>query len=186
MLSNVLRRSPPSRNRPNLFDLNIAHCFGTHLIPIPTNLRSVSHSRFTSSVSDPTSLNWTSHNCSSMLAVPLPKNSAAPRTLNAHIYSSWTFSWRPFRCSSGRGSLDPGRLLRVISWNIDVMALDRRKRAFSAISHLKDVFGDPPPPSVIMLQEVHSDSLAAILEHSWIKKTSQYQMWMLQSDISPS
>ena len=50
------------------------------------------------------------------------------------------------------------------------MAPDRRKRAFSAMTHLKDVFGDPPPPSVIMLQEVHSDSLAAILEHSWIKK----------------
>lgn len=50
------------------------------------------------------------------------------------------------------------------------MAPDRRKRALSAMTHLKDVFGDPPPPSVIMLQEVHSDSLAAILEHSWIKK----------------
>ncbi len=50
------------------------------------------------------------------------------------------------------------------------MAPDRRKRALSAMTHLKDVFGDPPPPSVIMLQEVDSDSLAAILEHSWIKK----------------
>ena len=50
------------------------------------------------------------------------------------------------------------------------MAPDRRKRAHSAMTHLKDMFGDPPPPSVIMLQEVHSDSLAAILEHSWIKK----------------
>ena len=50
------------------------------------------------------------------------------------------------------------------------MAPDRRKRALSAMTHLKDMFGDPPPPSVIMLQEVHFDSLLAILEHSWIKK----------------
>jgi len=50
------------------------------------------------------------------------------------------------------------------------MAPGRRKRAFSAMAHLKDVFGDPPPPLVIMLQEVDCDSLAAILEHSWIKK----------------
>ena len=50
------------------------------------------------------------------------------------------------------------------------MAPDRRKRALAAMTHLKDVFGDPPTPLVIMLQEVHSDSLVAILEHSWIKK----------------
>ena len=105
-----------------------------------------------------------------MLAVPLPQNSPAPQTLNPHTYSPRSFSWRPFRCSSGRGSLDPGRLLRIISWNIDFMAPDRRKRALSAMSHLKDVFGDPPPASVIMLQDVHSDSLAAILERSWIKE----------------
>ena len=49
------------------------------------------------------------------------------------------------------------------------MAPDRRQRAHSAMTHLKNMFGNPPPPSVIMLQEVQSDSLAAILEHSWIK-----------------
>ena len=49
------------------------------------------------------------------------------------------------------------------------MAPDRRKRALSAMTHLMDVFGDPPPPSVIMLQEVQADSLGAILEHSWVK-----------------
>lgn len=170
MLSIILRRPPTYRNGPKSFDLNVAHCFGKHLIPNPTNLRSVSHSKFTSSTSYPTDLNWISYDCSSMLAVPLPQNSPAPQTLNPHIYSPRSFSWRPFRCSSGRESLDPARLLRIISWNINFMAPDRRKRALSAMSHLKDVFGDPPPASVIMLQEVHSDSLAAILEHSWIKE----------------
>ena len=170
MFSIILRRQPPYRNRPNLFDLKVAHSFGTHLISNPTNLRSVSHSRCTSSMSDPIGLNWISYDCSSMSAVPLPKDSPAPRILNPHNYLPRRFSWRPSRCSPGSGSLDPGRLLRIISWNIDFMAPDRRKRALSAMTHLKDVFGDPPPPSVIMLQEVHSDSLAAILEHSWIKK----------------
>ena len=49
------------------------------------------------------------------------------------------------------------------------MAPDRKSRALSAMTHLMELFGDPPPPSVIMLQEVHSESLAAILEHSWVK-----------------
>ena len=104
-----------------------------------------------------------------MSAVPLPKNSPAPQTLGPHIYSSKSVSWRPLSHSLKQGSLDPGSLLRIISWNIDFTAPDRKKRALSAITHLMEVFGDPPPPSVIMLQEVHSDSLAAILEHSWVK-----------------
>jgi tyrosyl-DNA phosphodiesterase 2 len=37
------------------------------------------------------------------------------------------------------------------------------------MAHLKELFGDPPPPLVIMLQEVHYQSLAAILAHSWIR-----------------
>ena len=170
MLSIVLRRPPPYRNRPSLFDINVAHCIGTHLIPNPTNFRTVSHPRFTSSVSDLTDLNWKSYTSSSMSAVPLAKNSPAPRTLNPHIHSPWSSSWRPFRCSPVRGSLDPGTLLRMISWNIDGMTLGRKERAHAAINHLKDVFGDSPPPSIIMLQEVNSDSLAAMLEHSWIRK----------------
>ena len=170
MLSNVVRGPPSYRNRLKLFDLNVAHCFVIHLIPNTTNLRSFSHPRLTSSVSNITDMKWSSYNCSSMSAVPLPRNSSAPQILKPYLYSPWSFSWHPFRNSPGRGSLDPGRLLRIISWNIDFMAPDRRKRALSAMTHLKNMFGDPPPPSVIMLQEVHSDSLLAILEHSWIKK----------------
>lgn len=118
---------------------------------------------------DPIGLNWISYDCSSMSAVPLPQNSPAPQTLSPHIYSPKSVSWRPLSYPLKQGSLDPGSLLRIISWNIDFMAPDRKKRALSAMTHLMVVFGDPPPPSVIMLQEVHSDSLAAILEHSWVK-----------------
>lgn len=169
MFSIVVRRPPPYRNRPRLFDLNVAHCFRTRLILIPTNFRTVSHPRSTSSMLDPPGLNWISYDCSSMSAVPLPPNSPAPRTLGPHTYSPKSGSWRPLSYSLKQGSLDPGSLLRIISWNIDFMAPDRKNRALSAMTHLMEVFGDPPPPSVIMLQEVHSDSLAAILEHSWVK-----------------
>ena len=49
------------------------------------------------------------------------------------------------------------------------MAPGRASRASAAMAHLKEVFGDPPLPLVIMLQEVDSQSLAAILTHSWIR-----------------
>ena len=171
MLSIVLRRQRPHRNIRNLFDLNVAHCFRTHLVSIPTNLQSVSLSRSTSSVLQSSSLNWISYECSSLSAVPLPPDSPAPRTLSPHVYSPSSSSWRPLQCSLGNEPLDPGRVLRVISWNIDCVAPHQGKRAFSAITHLMDLFGDLPPPSVIMLQEVCSESLAAILDYSWVKKS---------------
>ena len=80
-----------------------------------------------------------------------------------------TSSWRPFKPVSEQGVYCQGSLLRVVSWNIDFMAPGRASRASAAMAHLKEVFGDPPPPLVIMLQEVHSQSLEAILSHSWIR-----------------
>jgi hypothetical protein len=40
----------------------------------------------------------------------------------------------------------------------------------AAMAHLREVFGDPPPPLVIMLQQVHYQSLEAIFEQSWIRE----------------
>ena len=70
----------------------------------------------------------------------------------------------------GLGSLDQGRLLKVVSWNIDFMAPGPAERASAAMAYLKEVFGDPPLPVVIMLQETHWQSLTAILADSWIRK----------------
>jgi tyrosyl-DNA phosphodiesterase 2 len=70
----------------------------------------------------------------------------------------------------GQAVLDHGSLLRVVSWNINFMAPGRAERASAAMDHLKETFGDPPSPLVIMLQEVHIESLRAILDHSWIKR----------------
>jgi hypothetical protein len=36
------------------------------------------------------------------------------------------------------------------------------------MSYLKERFGDPPPPLVIMLQEITCESLRAILAHQWV------------------
>ena len=101
--------------------------------------------------------------------MPLPKTSSAPQLLIPSIYVPTTSSWRPFKSDSKQGVFCQGSLLRVVSWNIDFMAPRRASRASAAMAHLKEVFGDSPPPLVIMLQEVHSQSLEAILSHSWIR-----------------
>jgi hypothetical protein len=100
---------------------------------------------------------------------PLPENSPVPRTLKSHTYCLWTRGWRPFPSTLGR-LLDRGSLLRVVSWNIDSIPVGRASQASSAMNHLEEVFGDPSSPLVVMLQEVHYESLPAILEHSWIRK----------------
>jgi hypothetical protein len=38
------------------------------------------------------------------------------------------------------------------------------------MDHLEEAFGDPPSPLVVMLQEVHHESLSAILKHPWIRE----------------
>ena len=43
------------------------------------------------------------------------------------------------------------------------------RRTYAAMNHLKEIFGSSPPPLVIMLQEVTSESLAAILAHLWVR-----------------
>jgi len=44
------------------------------------------------------------------------------------------------------------------------------QRAAAAIVHLKEVFGNQPPPLIIMLQEIQPDALKAILADRWIKE----------------
>ena len=114
---------------------------------------------------------WISYNNKSLLHVPLPHNSPDPRILNPHKYDSCALGWYPLQSLVGKPTLEVASLLRIVSWNIDFMAPGRRNRAAAAMTHLKDLFGDPPPPIVVMLQEVHRDSLLAILAHPWVRKT---------------
>ena len=78
-------------------------------------------------------------------------------------------SWQSFKSVSDQGGFCQGGLLRVVSWNIDFVTPGCTRRASAAMTHLKEIFGDSPPPLVIMLQEVTNQSLAAILTHSWVR-----------------
>ncbi|KAL8690152.1 MAG: hypothetical protein Q9218_004335 [Villophora microphyllina] len=60
--------------------------------------------------------------------------------------------------------------LKVISWNINSRAPGRAKRTSAALDHLKALFETYPHPSmVVMLQEVHKDSLPVILAKPWVQ-----------------
>lgn len=130
---------------------------------------STSYRCFGCSRPDSAALDRTSLECNSVPNMPLPKNCPTPQLLIPSIYVPMTSSWRPFKSVSEQGVFCQGSLLRVVSWNIDFMAPGRASRASAAMAYLKEVFGDPPPPLVIMLQEVHSQSLEAIVSHSWIR-----------------
>jgi predicted Zn-dependent protease with MMP-like domain len=53
-----------------------------------------------------------------------------------------------------------------VSWNIDIMAPGKENRVSAAMDHLEETFRDPPSQLVVMLQEVHSESISGILGHS--------------------
>ncbi|KAI9848853.1 MAG: hypothetical protein M1837_006369 [Sclerophora amabilis] len=99
----------------------------------------------------------------------LPKTCPPPRILTPHVYTP-SFEWHPFEPVAGQKPLDQGDIVRVASWNINFQAPDRAPRASAAMAHLRDIFGDPPPPLVVMLQEVDCLSLEAILADSWIRE----------------
>lgn len=171
MLSKVLTQSLPRSSNTVLLALNTAHSRIQRWSVPDSRIRFLtSYRRFGCSRSNSAALDRTSFDCNSMSNVPLPKNCPAPQLLIPSIYEPMTFGWRPFKSVSDQGGFSQGRLLRIVSWNVDFMAPGRARRASSAMAHLKEIFGDPPPPLVIMLQEVHSQSLAAILAHSWIRQ----------------
>jgi hypothetical protein len=101
---------------------------------------------------------------------PKPATRYEHRVLNTNITSSLAPRWCPLKPAPGEGNLDPGRLLRVISWNIYFEGSDLQNHASSAMDKLREDLGDRPTPVVIMLQGVHHLSLKAICEHWWIRK----------------
>ncbi len=64
--------------------------------------------------------------------------------------------------------------IQVLTWNIDFMQPNGKERTTVALNHIQcDVFrcqdGRRPDPCVILLQEIHPESLPAILEHDWVR-----------------
>jgi tyrosyl-DNA phosphodiesterase 2 len=101
---------------------------------------------------------------------PVPEYSPAPQILNPRFYYPKTRDWRHSMPSPvSKRCLNQGSLLRVVSWNIDSKEVGRAARASFAMDYLENIFRDASSPLVIMLQEVHRESLSAIVKHQWVR-----------------
>ncbi|PMD54864.1 uncharacterized protein K444DRAFT_617327 [Hyaloscypha bicolor E] len=102
---------------------------------------------------------------------PVPKYSPAPQILIPQFYYPRIRGWCPFMSAPiPRRRLDQGGLLRVVSWNIDSKGVVRAARASFAMGYLEEIFRDASSPLVITLQEVHRESLSAIVKHQWVRE----------------
>lgn len=101
--------------------------------------------------------------------IPLPSKCLITQILTPHYFWPHLSRWDVSPPLPSPEPVAPGSLLRIVSWNLDAKPPGRAARASAAISHLEDVFGDPPPPLVIMLQDVHTHSLSSMLSHPWIR-----------------
>lgn len=100
--------------------------------------------------------------------IQVPQISFEPQALSPHIYNHDSSTW----VVAGHGSqaLERGRVLKVVSWNLECFGLDPEGRASAALTHLKHLFGEAPEDVVVMLQEIRPESLRAILEHAWVQQ----------------
>ncbi|KAH9903007.1 Endonuclease/exonuclease/phosphatase [Cubamyces lactineus] len=61
--------------------------------------------------------------------------------------------------------------LRLLTWNVDFMEADSNSRILRILHYLqKTVLSKTPPPSCILLQEVDTWSLNALIFHPWVRK----------------
>lgn len=75
--------------------------------------------------------------------------------------------------------MDPGGLLKVVSWNLYHSGPDPGSRASAALDHLQELFGDAPGPLAVMLQELCDHSFRSIQENKWAQGN------FVLSDINP-
>ena len=104
-----------------------------------------------------------------------------PRYLTPHFYSNTNSRWTPLNSNDSISPVQPGSAITVVSWNINCFWPDPAARAVACIDHIRDRFETKEIKmrneadvlsdnhTVIMLQEVCQDSLAAILGHEWIR-----------------
>jgi hypothetical protein len=93
----------------------------------------------------------------------------APRFLRPQIYDTQSSGWVALENTIQEG-LERGRVLKVVSWNIECFGLGQAARAFAALGHLKGLCGEEPGPLVVILQEVRRESLQVIMENSWVQR----------------
>ncbi|KAH7921037.1 hypothetical protein BV22DRAFT_1107402 [Leucogyrophana mollusca] len=99
-----------------------------------------------------------------------------PRPLRAVRYSSRKRRWaHTSNCAKGVREPLPSSL-RLVSWNVDFMSQQPKKRLTAAISHIQHaVFecktpSERPEPCCILLQEVDVSAFTAILNNEWIQR----------------
>jgi hypothetical protein len=78
-------------------------------------------------------------------------------------------SWLPAATTSTVPPLQPGAVIKLVSWNLDRVGPAPLCRALVAMSHLQGTFGNDAGPLVVMLQGLHPSSLQGILDHPWVR-----------------
>ena len=104
---------------------------------------------------------------------------SAPRFLRPQIHDTRSSSWVALERIKVQEGWVRGKLLKVVSWNIECFGPGQAARASAALCHLKGLFGEEPGSLVIMLQEVRYESLEAIMDNSWVQRN------FVLSDVEP-
>ncbi|ERF77113.1 hypothetical protein EPUS_08680 [Endocarpon pusillum Z07020] len=94
----------------------------------------------------------------------------APRFLRPQIHDPRSSSWVALEKTKVQEGLGRGKLLKVVSGNIECFGPGPAARASAALGHLTGLFGEEPGPLVVMLQEVQRESLQAIMDNSWVQR----------------
>lgn len=96
--------------------------------------------------------------------------------LRAVRYSSRKKRWAQ-TSNCARGVREPlPSTVRLVTWNLDFAAPDRKKRLLAALSYIQQhvldcrTISERPEPCCILLQEVHETVFAQILNAEWVRR----------------
>lgn len=101
---------------------------------------------------------------------PVVQKALAPQFLRPLMYHPGSSRWVIALESHNGRRLEKGRVLKVVSWNIDWSSAGAEARATAALEYLEGLFGELQDPFVVMFQEVCGESLQAILENPWVQR----------------
>ncbi|KAG1750802.1 Endonuclease/exonuclease/phosphatase [Suillus lakei] len=100
----------------------------------------------------------------------------AQTSLRAVRYSSRKRRWAQ-TSNCARGVREPlPSTVRLVTWNIDFAAADKKKRLLAALSYIQQhvldcrTISDRPEPCCILLQEVHASVFTQILNAEWVRR----------------
>ena len=108
----------------------------------------------------------------------IPQGPANPQPLQPDVYDTQSSAWIAFQDRQLK-KLQPGKILKAISWNLLLGGLDPAARASAALEYLRACFGRTSKYQVFMFQEVTLESLQAILDNPWVQRN------FILSDVRP-